>query len=41
VEQCVRVEQVIEPDPALQSTYEGGYEHFKALYPALRQSLTP
>jgi xylulokinase len=41
VEQCVQVEELIEPDATLQVAYAEGYERFKALYPALRQSVTP
>lgn len=33
---CVRVRDAVEPDPAWQSVYDGGYARFRALYPALR-----
>jgi xylulokinase len=36
VEACVRVRDVIEPDPAWRQVYEDGYRQFTALYPALR-----
>ena len=36
VEACVRVRDVIEPDPAWRQVYEDGYRRFTALYPALR-----
>ncbi|HET7567522.1 MAG TPA: xylulokinase [Gaiellaceae bacterium] len=35
---CVRVREVVEPDPAWSETYEAGYERFRALYPALSVS---
>jgi xylulokinase len=35
---CVRVTETVEPEPAWASAYEEGYERFRALYPALRQS---
>jgi xylulokinase len=33
---CVRVREVVEPDPAWRDAYEAGYRRFRALYPALR-----
>ena len=33
---CVRVREVMEPDPAWREAYEDGYRRFRALYPALR-----
>ena len=36
VERCVRVRDVVEPDPAWRSAYEEGYGRFRDLYPALR-----
>jgi xylulokinase len=33
---CVRVRGRIEPEPAWVDTYAGGYQRFRALYPALR-----
>jgi xylulokinase len=33
---CVRVREVVEPDPAWRDAYEEGYPRFRALYPALR-----
>jgi len=33
---CVRVTERIEPDPAWQEAYAGGYVRFRELYPALR-----
>ncbi len=36
VEACVRVRDLVEPDPEWQRVYEDGYRHFTALYPALR-----
>jgi xylulokinase len=33
---CVRVREVVEPEPEWERIYEAGYERFKALYPALR-----
>jgi xylulokinase len=36
VEACVRVREVVEPDPASQAVYAGGYQRFRELYPALR-----
>jgi xylulokinase len=36
VDACVRVRDVVEPDPAWQAAYEEGYPRFRALYPALR-----
>jgi xylulokinase len=32
---CVRVTETVEPDPAWTRVYAEGYEHFRALYPAL------
>ena len=34
---CVRVRETVEPDAEWQRAYEGGYERFRALYPALRR----
>jgi xylulokinase len=36
VDSCVRVRDVVEPDPAWQRVYDAGYPRFRALYPALR-----
>jgi xylulokinase len=36
VSRCVRVRDVIEPDPAWRDAYQTGYARFRALYPALR-----
>jgi xylulokinase len=36
VDACVRVREVVEPDPAWQRVYDEGYPRFRALYPALR-----
>ena len=36
VDSCVRVRDVVEPDPAWQDAYDEGYPRFRALYPALR-----
>ena len=36
VARCVRVRDVIEPDPAWCAAYEPGYERFRLLYPAIR-----
>jgi xylulokinase len=36
VNACVRVRDVIEPDPIWQETYAEGYQRFRELYPALR-----
>jgi xylulokinase len=36
VDSCVRVRDVVEPDPAWQAVYDEGYARFRALYPALR-----
>jgi xylulokinase len=36
VDACVRVREVIEPDPIWQATYRDGYQRFRELYPALR-----
>ena len=33
---CVRVREVVEPDPAWQQVYADGYQRFRQLYPALR-----
>jgi xylulokinase len=38
VRECVRVREVVEPDPAWQDLYARGYERFRALYPALRST---
>jgi sugar (pentulose or hexulose) kinase len=35
VEACVRVREAVEPDPAWQEVYAGGYQRFRDLYPAL------
>jgi xylulokinase len=32
---CVRVREVVEPDPAWLEVYTGGYQRFRELYPAL------
>jgi xylulokinase len=36
VDACVRVSDRVEPEPAWQATYEGGYARYRELYPALR-----
>lgn len=36
VEACVRVREVVEPDPAWVDVYATGYQRFRELYPALR-----
>jgi xylulokinase len=36
VSACVRTRETIEPEPAWLDAYVGGYERFRALYPALR-----
>ncbi len=36
VEACVRVRELVEPQPAWQEAYADGYQRFRALYPALR-----
>ena len=36
VERCVRIVDVVEPEPEWAAAYEGGYERFRSLYPALR-----
>ena len=36
VNDCVRVQEEIEPDPEWQRVYDEGYGRFRALYPALR-----
>ena len=36
VARCVRVRDVIEPDPGWCAAYESGYERFRLLYPAIR-----
>jgi xylulokinase len=36
VRACVRVRDVVEPEPAWQEAYEHGYARFRALYPAVR-----
>ena len=44
VEACVRVRDVIEPNPVWQVAYAEGYQRFRDLYPALRpyfKSLSP
>ena len=33
---CVRVRDVVEPEPEWRNAYDAGYERFRALYPALR-----
>jgi xylulokinase len=33
---CVRVTGAVEPEPAWRAAYEGGYERYRSLYPALR-----
>jgi xylulokinase len=38
VGECVRVRDVVEPDPAWQDFYARGYERFRALYPALEST---
>jgi xylulokinase len=35
VERCVRVREVVEPDPAWADAYDEAYPRFRALYPAL------
>ena len=35
VERCVRVRDVVEPDPVWAAAYDGAYARFRALYPAL------
>jgi len=35
VEACVRVREVVEPEPAWEDVYSGGYQRFRELYPAL------
>jgi xylulokinase len=37
VQRCVRVREVVEPEPAWEQAYSDGYERFRALYPALRR----
>jgi xylulokinase len=37
VDACVRVRDVFEPQPGWQEVYADGYQHFRQLYPALRQ----
>lgn len=41
VDACVRVRDVIEPDPVWQEVYAGGYRRFRQLYPALRRHYQP
>ncbi len=36
IARCVRVKDVVEPDPDWTSAYDAGYERFRLLYPALR-----
>jgi xylulokinase len=36
VARCVRVRDRIEPDPGWSAAYEGGYERYRLLYPALK-----
>src|SRR5436305_14543648 len=36
VARCVRVTDVVEPDPTWAAAYDGGYDRFRSLYPALR-----
>ncbi len=36
VDACVRVRDVVEPDPAWREAYVEGYQRFRELYPALR-----
>jgi len=36
VNTCVRVREVVEPEPSWRETYADGYSRFRALYPALR-----
>ena len=36
VEACVRVRDLVQPNPDWRETYEHGYARFRALYPALR-----
>jgi xylulokinase len=36
VEACVRVREVVEPEPAWVNVYATGYQRFRELYPALR-----
>jgi xylulokinase len=38
---CVRVRDVVEPDPEWAGIYEDGYARFRALYPALRPLESP
>jgi xylulokinase len=37
VEQCVRVRETIEPDPAWRAAYEDGYARFRRLYAATKE----
>jgi xylulokinase len=41
VARCVRVREVVEPDPAWASAYAELYSRYRALYPALRPFETP
>jgi xylulokinase len=41
VDACVRVVDVVGPDPAWQEAYDKGYQRFRELYPALRQHFRP
>jgi hypothetical protein len=36
VKVCVRVRDVVEPQPKWQEAYTDGYQGFRALYPALQ-----
>jgi xylulokinase len=36
VHRCVRVTDVVEPDPTWVDAYDAGYDRFRSLYPALR-----
>jgi xylulokinase len=36
VNECVSVREAVEPDPSWGSVYDGTYEQFRSLYPALR-----
>ena len=37
VDRCVRVRDRIDPDPGWRDAYEAAYQHYRALYPALRE----
>ncbi len=41
VERCVRVRDVVEPDPEWTSRYDALYDRFRSLYPALRPLEVP